>query len=232
MIGILIVDDKSKCERPYAPNRGAGQCFHCRGGGGWDRGGATRPDTPTRSHRDRCQHGSSGWGRGHTEHPHLLPHTVLVGMSCHSPEMVERALLAAGADAFLPKDTLAQQLLPVVAQILSRRAPSTMLGAKPRDREGVMDDPDHGDAAGGVPFHWPAPDPKEAASSGDPLGRTGGRQRPPTHRSDTGSVMPSFRPPSATGTRRAPLSWNLCRTRPGSSSSMSPGQPGSAQLWI
>lgn len=55
----------------------------------------------------------------------LLPETVLVGMSCHSPEMVEKAMLSAGADAFLPKDTLGQQLLPVLAQVLARRAPLT-----------------------------------------------------------------------------------------------------------
>jgi DNA-binding NarL/FixJ family response regulator len=53
----------------------------------------------------------------------LLPHTVLVGMSCHSREMVEKAMLSAGADVFLPKDTLAQRLLPALAQVLARRAP-------------------------------------------------------------------------------------------------------------
>jgi DNA-binding NarL/FixJ family response regulator len=51
----------------------------------------------------------------------LLPDTVLVGMSCHSREMVEKALLAAGADVFLSKDLLAQQLLPIVGQVLARR---------------------------------------------------------------------------------------------------------------
>ncbi len=55
----------------------------------------------------------------------LLPHTVLVGMSCHSREMVEKALLAAGPDVFLPKDTLAQELLPIVTRVLARRAPSS-----------------------------------------------------------------------------------------------------------
>ena len=58
----------------------------------------------------------------------LLPQTVLVGMSCHSREMVEKALFSAGADAFLPKDTLAEQLLPTVAGILARRALSTPKG--------------------------------------------------------------------------------------------------------
>ena len=52
----------------------------------------------------------------------LLPDTVLVGMSCHSREMVEKAMLSAGADVFLPKDMLGQQLLPAVAQVLAARA--------------------------------------------------------------------------------------------------------------
>jgi DNA-binding NarL/FixJ family response regulator len=55
----------------------------------------------------------------------LLPDTVLVGMSCHSREMVENAMLSAGADVFLPKDTLGQQFVPTVAQVLARRAPPT-----------------------------------------------------------------------------------------------------------
>jgi DNA-binding NarL/FixJ family response regulator len=54
----------------------------------------------------------------------LLPRTVVVGMSCHSPHMVEQAMLSAGADVFLPKDTLGHQLLPAVAQVLTRRTPS------------------------------------------------------------------------------------------------------------
>ena len=52
----------------------------------------------------------------------LLPQTVLVGMSCHSRGMVEKAMLSAGADIFLPKDVLGQQLLSVVAQVLAQRA--------------------------------------------------------------------------------------------------------------
>ncbi len=52
----------------------------------------------------------------------LLPHTVVVGMSCHSPDMVERAMLSAGADLFLPKETLMQHLLPAVNRVLARRA--------------------------------------------------------------------------------------------------------------
>ena len=55
----------------------------------------------------------------------LLPQTVLVGMSCHSREMVEKAMLSAGADVFLPKDSLGQQLFSVVEQVLARRAQIT-----------------------------------------------------------------------------------------------------------
>jgi DNA-binding NarL/FixJ family response regulator len=54
----------------------------------------------------------------------LLPDTVLVGMSCHTREMVETAMLSAGADVFLPKDIVGQQLLPAVSQVLTRRAPN------------------------------------------------------------------------------------------------------------
>jgi CheY-like chemotaxis protein len=54
----------------------------------------------------------------------LIPQTVLVGMSSHSREMVEQTLLTAGADVFLPKDTVGQQLLAVVAGVLAQRAPS------------------------------------------------------------------------------------------------------------
>ena len=53
----------------------------------------------------------------------LLPHTVVVGMSFFSPEMIEQAMRSAGADLFLPKDTLGQQLLPAVARMITRRVP-------------------------------------------------------------------------------------------------------------
>ena len=52
----------------------------------------------------------------------LLPHTVLVGMSCHSRDMAEKAMLSADVDVFLPKDMLGQELLPMVEQVLARRA--------------------------------------------------------------------------------------------------------------
>jgi CheY-like chemotaxis protein len=52
----------------------------------------------------------------------LLPQTVLVGMSCHARDMVEHALLSAGADAFLPKETVLDDLLPLIRTTLQRRA--------------------------------------------------------------------------------------------------------------
>jgi DNA-binding NarL/FixJ family response regulator len=52
----------------------------------------------------------------------LLPQTVLIGMSCYAREMVEHALLSAGADAFLPKETLPEDLLPSIKKALQRRA--------------------------------------------------------------------------------------------------------------
>ncbi len=52
----------------------------------------------------------------------LLPQTVLIGMSCHTRDMVEHALLSAGADVFLPKETLLDDLLPSIRKALQRRA--------------------------------------------------------------------------------------------------------------
>ncbi len=52
----------------------------------------------------------------------LLPQTVLIGMSCHTRDMVEHALLSAGADVFLPKETLLNDLLPSIRNALQRRA--------------------------------------------------------------------------------------------------------------
>lgn len=50
----------------------------------------------------------------------LLPHTVLVGMSSHTRELVEHALLSAGANAFLPKETLLDDLMPLIRTTLQR----------------------------------------------------------------------------------------------------------------
>ncbi len=52
----------------------------------------------------------------------LLPQTVLVGMSSHTREMVEHAILEAGANAFPPKETLLDDLLPFIRTTLERRA--------------------------------------------------------------------------------------------------------------
>lgn len=52
----------------------------------------------------------------------LLPRTVLIGMSCHGSRMVEKAVLSAGANAFLSKDALPDQLLTVISQEVHRRA--------------------------------------------------------------------------------------------------------------
>jgi DNA-binding NarL/FixJ family response regulator len=52
----------------------------------------------------------------------LLPQTVLVGMSSHTREMVEHAILEAGANAFLPKETVLDDLLPFIRTTLERRA--------------------------------------------------------------------------------------------------------------
>ena len=52
----------------------------------------------------------------------LLPQTVLVGMSSHTREMVEHAILAAGANGFLPKETVLDDLLPFIRTTLERRA--------------------------------------------------------------------------------------------------------------
>jgi DNA-binding NarL/FixJ family response regulator len=51
----------------------------------------------------------------------LLPQTVLVGMSCHTRDVIQQALLSAGADGFLPKETLLNDLLPLIRSILQRR---------------------------------------------------------------------------------------------------------------
>ncbi len=51
----------------------------------------------------------------------LLPQTVLIGMSCHTRDMVEHALLSAGADVFLLKETLLDDLLPSIRNALQRR---------------------------------------------------------------------------------------------------------------
>ena len=51
----------------------------------------------------------------------LLPWIPIIGMSCHTRGMVEQALLSIGGDAFLPKETLPEDLLPSIKKALHRR---------------------------------------------------------------------------------------------------------------
>ena len=51
----------------------------------------------------------------------LLPRIPIIGMSCHTRGMVEQALLSIGGDAFLPKETLPEDLLPSIKKALHRR---------------------------------------------------------------------------------------------------------------
>lgn len=50
----------------------------------------------------------------------LLPETVVIGMSCHTSREVEGALLAVGANAFLPKELVADKIFDVIAQELAQ----------------------------------------------------------------------------------------------------------------
>ncbi len=50
----------------------------------------------------------------------LLPDTIVIGMSCHTSREVEAALLAAGANAFLPKELVPEKLFDVIAQELTQ----------------------------------------------------------------------------------------------------------------
>ena len=102
----------------------------------------------------------------------LLPQTVVVGMSSHSREMVERALLTAGADVFLPKDTIGQHLLPVIAQVLARRGPAGATPSRPAEngREAMMSDPTSATSVCRSP--GPDQDPPEADPACPPWDRT------------------------------------------------------------
>lgn len=48
----------------------------------------------------------------------LLPGTVVIGMSCHTSRDVETALLAVGANAFLPKELVPEKISAVITQEL------------------------------------------------------------------------------------------------------------------
>jgi DNA-binding NarL/FixJ family response regulator len=46
----------------------------------------------------------------------LLPHTVIIGLSVHDVGHIESAMLAAGASAFLSKDTSPDQLVTTIRE--------------------------------------------------------------------------------------------------------------------
>ena len=48
----------------------------------------------------------------------LLPDTVVIGMSCHNSREVEVALRAVGANAFIPKELVPEQIFEVISQQL------------------------------------------------------------------------------------------------------------------
>ncbi|MBX3343658.1 MAG: response regulator transcription factor [Nitrospira sp.] len=48
----------------------------------------------------------------------LLPDTVVIGMSCHNSREVEVALRAVGANAFIPKELVPEQIFDVISQQL------------------------------------------------------------------------------------------------------------------
>ncbi len=51
----------------------------------------------------------------------LLPDTIVIGMSCHTGRDVETALLAVGANAFLPKEMVPDKIFTVITQELSQQ---------------------------------------------------------------------------------------------------------------
>lgn len=51
----------------------------------------------------------------------LLPDTVVIGMSCHTSRDVETALLAVGANAFLPKEVVPEKIFAVITQELDQQ---------------------------------------------------------------------------------------------------------------
>lgn len=51
----------------------------------------------------------------------LLPDTVVIGMSCYADRQVESALLSVGANAFLPKEAMSDNIFAVITEELRRR---------------------------------------------------------------------------------------------------------------
>ena len=52
----------------------------------------------------------------------LLPHTVIIGLSVHDVRHIESAMLAAGASAFLSKDTSPDQLVATIREQVEIRS--------------------------------------------------------------------------------------------------------------
>ena len=52
----------------------------------------------------------------------LLPHTVIIGLSVHDVGHIESAMLAAGASAFLSKDTSPDQLVATIREQIDLRS--------------------------------------------------------------------------------------------------------------
>ena len=48
----------------------------------------------------------------------LLPETIVIGMSCHTSRDVETALLAVGANAFLPKEEVPEKIFALIREQL------------------------------------------------------------------------------------------------------------------
>ncbi|HJR75378.1 MAG TPA: response regulator transcription factor [Nitrospiraceae bacterium] len=52
----------------------------------------------------------------------LLPHTAIIGLSVHDVGHIESAMLAAGASAFLSKDTSPDQLVATIREQIEHRS--------------------------------------------------------------------------------------------------------------
>ncbi len=122
MAGVLIVDDNAQLRQALRMELQAGQDLEVIGEAddgiaGFQLAQTLRPDVILIDvSMDRLD-GVEATRRIRA----LLPQTVLIGMSCHTRDMVEHALLSAGADVFLPKETLLDDLLPSIRKALQRR---------------------------------------------------------------------------------------------------------------
>ncbi|HVG01619.1 MAG TPA: response regulator transcription factor [Nitrospira sp.] len=123
MVGVLIVDDNPQIRGALRAELGAYAEMQVIGEAadgleGFQLGQALRPDVILVDVNMARLDGIETTRRLRS----LLPQTVIIGMSCHTRDMVEHALLSAGADAFLPKETLPDDLLPSIKKALQRRA--------------------------------------------------------------------------------------------------------------